>query len=100
MKQKMYLSFFFYLETGGFDLQRHEILQISAKSEKYIFNVFVTPTSVIDQRASEVHGLTNTGNKLYKNGIKVFILSIKNAMNELLNFLKNNIKKKMHIFSA
>lgn len=85
----------FDLETGGFDVQRHDILQICAKYGKFIFNVYITPTSVIDPKASEVHGLTRSQKTLYKNGREIFTLSIKNALNELLNFLKKYVVKKM-----
>lgn len=85
---------FFDLETGRFDLKRHDILQISAKYSKFAFNTYVTPSSPIDPKASEVHGLTSISKKLYKHGIEGFTLSLKNALNEFSNFLNNYVKKK------
>lgn len=88
------IAVYFDLETGGFDLKQRDILQISAKCGKLMFNAYVTPKLVIDPRASALHGLTSIGKKLYKHGREVFTLSIENALNEFINFLQNHVKKK------
>lgn len=51
------------LETGGFDIYKNEILQVSMKSGFQSYNSYVTPTRPINSKALEVHCLT----KLNKN---------------------------------
>lgn len=91
---------FFDLETGGFDVRRHDILQISAKYSKFAFNTYLTPTSPIDQKASEIHGLTSVNKKLYKHGKEVFTLNMENALNQFLDFFKQLCNEKVYFISS
>lgn len=43
---------FYDIETGGFDLLRHDILQLCVKFEDKIFSAYLTPVNSIDIRAS------------------------------------------------
>lgn len=79
---------FYDIETGGFDLLRHEIIQICLKFEDKVFSTYLTPTKPIDRKASEVHHLTRLGKKLFKNGIEVPTMSKRLAMTKLIEFLK------------
>ena len=84
---------FFDLETGGFDPHRYDILQICMISEKFEFNVYITPTKAIHPEVSNIHGLTKSHTKLFKNGIEIPTFSLPIAMQQLLQFLQKLNKK-------
>lgn len=84
---------FYDLETGGFDLMLHDILQIAMVGEKWAFNAYITPKRSIHDRASKVHNLTKSGRNLFKNGKQVYTFTKNAVLNKLLEFLKKFGKK-------
>lgn len=75
---------FFYLETGGFHIAKHGIIQICMISEKFELNVHVTPTKEIHPSASKIHGITKIHNKLYKDGRELKTISLQKALRQML----------------
>ncbi|XP_058789054.1 uncharacterized protein LOC131663015 [Phymastichus coffea] len=84
---------FFDLETGGFDMFKDEVLQISLKCDDKSYVCYLTPTRAINPRASEVHNLTRINKNLYKNGEQVVTRAKAVVVSEVLQFLKAIGKK-------
>ena len=80
---------FYDFETGGFNMNRHDILQICFKFAKKIFSFCITSIKCIDPRASQINHLTKVRKKLFKNGIEVPPLSKQNVMTKLVDVLKS-----------
>lgn len=77
---------FFDLETTGFG-STAGILQIAAGCNGSYFNKYVTPTTVINPKASEVHGVTSNCGELFYHGKRVETLPLNCVMCEFHNFL-------------
>lgn len=84
---------FFDLETGGFDMFKDEILQISLKCGVTSYSSYITPTRPINAKSSEVHNLTRINKNLYKNGQQVITKSKSLVVSDVLQFLRNIGKK-------
>ncbi|KAK0174331.1 hypothetical protein PV327_010115 [Microctonus hyperodae] len=76
---------YFDLETSGFQ-RNANILQIAAKSENTIFNVYVTPTKPVDVSASKITGLQNIRGRSFVYDKEIHKLSITEALVSFYNF--------------
>ena len=83
---------FFDLETAGLSTT-HQILQISMKCGKHIFNCYLTPTQSINPRTTQVNGFSAVRRKLFQNGKEVSTLPQRIAFQKVLEFLKSLTKK-------
>ncbi|XP_014206279.1 uncharacterized protein LOC106637834 [Copidosoma floridanum] len=84
---------FFDLETGGFDMFKDEILQISLKCNEKSFTSYITPTRSINLKYLEIYNLTRINKNLYKNGQQVETNSKSAIAHDVLQFLKEIEKK-------
>lgn len=83
---------FFDLETNNLSMSC-EILQIAMKSENKVFSIYITPFQNIDSNATNVHGLSTIGRKMFLNGVEVPTIARRKAMVEMLTYLKSFEKK-------
>lgn len=71
-----------------------EIIQITVMSsdEQFCFSEYITPTTVISQSASNIHGLTskvvNGNTVMYKDGKEVLSFPLEESLTKLLNFIE------------
>ncbi|KAK0076371.1 hypothetical protein PV326_010817, partial [Microctonus aethiopoides] len=65
---------FFDLETGGKQIIKHEILQISMKCKQSILNEYITSTKSIDPGATNDNGLSKNHKKLFQNAQPLSLL--------------------------
>ncbi|KAK0072203.1 hypothetical protein PV325_011745, partial [Microctonus aethiopoides] len=65
---------FFDLETGGKQIIKHEILQISMKCKQSILNEYITSTKSIDPGATNDNGLSKNHKKLSQNAQPLSLL--------------------------
>lgn len=70
---------YFDLETSGF-LKTADILQIAATCNDISFSVYINPTQLIHQKASDATGLRNIKGELYYNNIKVNSIPLHDAL--------------------
>ncbi|XP_034936071.1 uncharacterized protein [Chelonus insularis] len=74
------------VETTGFG-STAGILQIAAGCNTSYFNKYVTPTTDINPKASEVHGLTGSCGELFYHGKRLETLPLNCVMSEFHHFL-------------
>ncbi|KAL7401677.1 hypothetical protein ABVT39_003133 [Epinephelus coioides] len=79
---------FFDLETTGLDPGCH-IIQLSAVCGERAFNAYILPCRPISPRASELTGLTQSRGKLYRRGIPLDAVFLRDALNAFINFLSS-----------
>ncbi|XP_068992261.1 DNA polymerase III subunit epsilon-like [Neodiprion pinetum] len=79
---------FFDLETTGFG-STAGILQMAAGCNGSYFNKYVTPTTAINSKASEVHGLTSSCGELFYHSKRVETLPLDCVMREFHTFLRS-----------
>lgn len=79
---------FFDLETTGLDTSGCDIVQLSAISGDRLFNVYMLPRCKIAEGASKVTGLTSNGRKLFLHKQPVDTVSIEEALQSFISFLK------------
>ncbi|XP_077087064.1 DNA polymerase III PolC-type [Siphateles boraxobius] len=79
---------FFDLETTGLDTSVCDIVQLSALSGNQTFNAYLLPRCSITDGASQVTGLTVSGQSLLFNRRPVPIVPHKRALTDFISFLK------------
>lgn len=70
-----------------------DILQVAMKTEKLIFNAYITPTKPIDKKATETNGLSRYQKKLFKHGKEVATRPLNIVFLNLLEYFQKIQKK-------
>lgn len=90
---------YFDLESTGFDADA-DIVQISAKCNRKIFNVYIYPEKEITHGASKVTGFTKINNELYLRDKPIKTLTITEALLSFEQFLYLCTKSKKVVLVA
>jgi len=82
---------YFDLETSGLSANA-DILQIAAKCEERIFNVYIKPTQPISAGATDITGLYSVAGELFHNNKQIDTVDSKEALQAFKEFLNKNSK--------
>ncbi|XP_063768254.1 uncharacterized protein LOC134883770 isoform X2 [Eleginops maclovinus] len=78
---------FFDLETTGLCVKRCHITQLGASYEDYNFDQYILPRIPIQEKASELTGMTVSGGRLFVYGQRVKTVFVYRALKSFINFL-------------
>lgn len=79
---------FFYIETTGLK-KTDQIVQIAAKANDKVFNVYILPTCTFTKQASTITGLAVHDCEMYLNSVHLSTVSSRNAIIAFISFLRS-----------